>query len=99
MGRGQRIVDVGHLGDHRLRLTFADGLVRELDFAGVLEGDALTPLVDPAYFALVSLDEVAGTISWPNGVDLDPDVLHGDYEPVNGKAAKVLREYRLRPTA
>lgn len=30
---------------------------------------------------------------------LDPDVLHGDFEPASGPAVRVLREYRLRPTA
>ena len=29
-------------------------------------------------FAGVAVDSVAGTISWSNGIDLDPDVLHGD---------------------
>jgi DUF971 family protein len=27
-----RVVDVESLGDYRLRVTFSDGLVRELDF-------------------------------------------------------------------
>ena len=38
------------------------------------------PLRDPDYFAQVRVDPEAGTIVWPNGVDLDPQVLHGDYE-------------------
>jgi hypothetical protein len=32
-------------------------------------------------FAQVELDHQTGTIVWPNGADLDPDVLHGDFEP------------------
>jgi hypothetical protein len=93
-----RVVDVESLGDYRLRLRFSDGLVRELDFAGVLEGKIFEPLKNPTTFSEVSLDETAGTIVWPNGVDLDPDVLHGDYEPANGRSARVLSEYRLRAT-
>lgn len=93
-----RVVNVEPLGDYRLRLTFSDGLVRESDFAGVLEGKVFEPLKTPTTFSEVSVDEVAGTIVWPNGVDLDPDVLHGDYEPASGRAARVLNEYRLRPT-
>ncbi len=84
-----------HLGDFRLRLTFSDGLVRELDFDGVLEGEVFEPLTDRAVFAQVSVDAVAGTIAWPIGVDLDPDVLHGDHEPASGRAPAVLKEYRL----
>jgi hypothetical protein len=39
------------------------------------------PLQDPAYFAKVRVDPELGTVVWPNGYDLDPDVLHGDFEP------------------
>jgi len=42
-----------------------------LAFRGVFE-----PLSDPAYFALVRVDSELGTIAWPNGADLDPDVLY-----------------------
>ncbi len=35
---------------------------------------------DDSLFAQVAVDPELGTITWPNGVDLDPDVLHGDYE-------------------
>ena len=93
-----RIVAVEHLGEYRLLLTFSDGLVRELDFAGVLEGAVFETLKDVGVFSSAAVDEVAGTIGWPNGVDLDPDVLHGDYEPVNGPSAKMLHEYHLHAT-
>jgi hypothetical protein len=93
-----RVVDVEALGDFRLRLTFSDGFVRELDFDGVLVDGVFGPLSDREYFARAFVDEVAGTIAWPNGIDLDPDVLHGDQAPAGGRAPVMLREYRLRPT-
>lgn len=98
MSRPARVVDVEHLGDYRLRLTFSDNLARELDFEGTLEGEVFEPLKDRALFAQVSVDTVAGTIQWPNGVDLDPDVLHGDHEPATRHGAVLLKEYYLRPT-
>jgi hypothetical protein len=85
-------VSVEHLGGYALRLTFTDGLVRDLDFDPVLHGGVLESLRDPQMFVSVSVDEVAGTIAWPNGVDLDPDVLHGDHEPASGHAPRVLGE-------
>jgi len=91
-------VDVEHLGDYRLRLTFSDNLARELDFEGVLDGEVFEPLLDRAVFARVSIDTVAGTIFWPNGVDLDPDVLHGDHEPATGHGPTLVKEYHFRPT-
>lgn len=99
MDRAPRVVEVEPLGGHRLRLRFSDDLVRELDFAGVLVGEAFADLADASRFAEVTVDPVAGTICWPGGIDLDPDVLHGDHVPVSGRAPEVIREYRLRPTA
>lgn len=98
MSRPARIIDVEHLGDFRMRITFNDGLVRELDLEPVLEGGVLATLRDPVAFAGAFVDEVAGTIAWPTGVDLDPDVLHGDHPPATGSSPVVLREYTLRQT-
>jgi hypothetical protein len=72
MSRPPRIVEAEHLGDLRLRITFSDGLVRELDFDGVVGTGVLKPLTNPTVFAQVAVDPVAGTVTWPNGVDLDP---------------------------
>jgi hypothetical protein len=66
------------LGDYRLHLRFEDGaegvvdLEPHLSFRGVFE-----PLRDPAYFARVRVDPELGTVVWPNGADVDPDVLYG----------------------
>ena len=35
------------------------------------------PLRDLAYFRQVRVDPELRTVVWPNGLDLDPDVLHG----------------------
>lgn len=70
---------VEHLGGHRLRLTFADGLTGDVDlsdrFTGRV-GPMFEPLRDVDYFATVRVDAELGTIVWPNGADLAPDVLH-----------------------
>jgi hypothetical protein len=44
------------------------------------------PLKDPAFFARVSVEH--GTVVWPNGVDLDPLVLHGDLMPATSRAER-----------
>ena len=75
------IVKVEHLGDFRLRVTFADDLVADIDLAERLAGDVgpmFEPLRDPAFFAQVAVDSELGTIVWPNGADLAPDALHED---------------------
>jgi len=89
-----RVAKVECIGARQLRVTFTDGLVRELDFAGVLIG-IFESIDDDVSFAEVSVDPVAGTVCWPGGLDLDPDVLHGDHEPATGISAVLTREYRL----
>lgn len=73
-----KVTDVEVIAPHGLRLTFDDGVVRDVDLSGELWGPMFEPLRDPTYFAQVVVDH--GTVSWPNGADLDPLVLHGDFE-------------------
>lgn len=73
------ITAVEHLAGHRLRLTFADGFTGDVDLSGqfqVPKGPMFKPLRDVAYFAKVAVDSELGTVVWPNGADLAPDVLH-----------------------
>jgi hypothetical protein len=65
---------------HTMELHFDDGLVRTLEFIPGQGGPIFVPLDDPEFFARVSVDH--GTVVWPNELDLDPIVLHGDREPV-----------------
>ncbi len=52
--------------------------VCELDLEVELWGPVFEPLrQDPRLFRTVRVDAGLGTIVWPNGADLDPDVLHG----------------------
>lgn len=41
----------------------------------------------------------AGTIAWPNGIDLDPDVLHGEDASASVIQPRIGREYRLQQTS
>jgi hypothetical protein len=63
---------------YRLRLTFADGTVGEVDFAGREWRGVFEALRDPDYFARVRVDPEAGTIGWPNGVDMAPEPLYAE---------------------
>jgi hypothetical protein len=71
------VVDVQVLGHYRLRLTFADGLIGDVDlsYLRVREG-VFGALQDPAFFRQVTVDAELGTIMWPNGADLAPEVLY-----------------------
>jgi len=70
------VTGVEVLGVHRLRLCFEDGVEGEIDFSTETWDGVFAPLSDPTYFARVELDEVLGTIVWPNGADFAPETLH-----------------------
>ncbi len=78
-----RVTSVEVLGHYRLRLGFSDDSSRDVDLSGELYGPVFEPLADPDYFSQVRVDDELGTVVWPNGADLDPLVLHGDFEPTS----------------
>lgn len=81
-------------GGYVVRVVFADGEVRDVDFEGVLDGPVFEPLRDPEEFAKVYVDPETATIAWPTGADIDPDVIYDpELEPASGRGptVKVLR--------
>ncbi len=77
--RTARIHTVEPLEGFVLRLGFDDGTVREVDLEAELWGPVFEPLhEDPELFRQVRVDEELGTIVWPTGADMDPDVLYGE---------------------
>ncbi len=72
------ITGVEVIDEYRLRLTFADGTVGEVDFAGRTWSGVFEPLRDPEYFARVVVDPEAGTIAWPDGLDMAPEPLYAE---------------------
>ena len=78
------ITEIDVVEDRVVRLWFSDGSERVVDLAPLMWGPAFEEIAnDDDLFAEVRVDPEIGTITWPNGADLDPDVLHGDHEPAN----------------
>ncbi len=77
------IIEARALENYRIYLKFEDGVEGEIDlsafvqFAGVFEA-----LKEPGQFAQLAIDPELGSIHWPSGADLDPDVL---YSKLTGK--------------
>ena len=71
------------LGGSRLHLQFDDGVEGQIDVrsTGPLRG-VFAPLADPEYFARVTVNPDFGTVCWPNGADIDTEIL---YSGVTGK--------------
>lgn len=73
------VTDCALVAPFRLRLTFNDGLVKEVDIAAhwdKLCGPIFRPLRGPTFFAQVTLAPDSETIEWPNGADLSAEFLY-----------------------
>jgi hypothetical protein len=77
-----RIRSVLPLEDFRVKFTFTDGSEREVDLEPYLRGPVFEPLKkDRETFRSLRVDGELGTIVWPNGADICPDVLYESPTP------------------
>lgn len=69
-----RIADVSATGEFNLSLVLSNGSVVERNVEALLRGPVFEPLrADPKLFKQARAE--GGTVVWPNGADLCPDVL------------------------
>ncbi len=80
-----RVTAVTPLEEHALLLTMNNGELRRMDVRPYLEYAVFEKLRGPAFFALVQADH--GTVTWPGGIDLDPDSVYLESVPVVQTAA------------
>ncbi len=80
LGRLVRVRRAEPLTGFTMRLEFEDGTQKEINLEPLLRGQIFKPVrEDPDFFRLVKIE--GGTIVWPNGADIDPDVLYYDLKP------------------
>ena len=78
-----RVKDVTPLAGYTVRLTFTDGSRKDVDLGPYLMGPVFEPVRDLARFREVTVDPELGTIVWPNGADICPDVLYHGRTPAS----------------
>jgi hypothetical protein len=77
------IVAVKPLTNYHLQIEFEDETIGIVNVATLIPFTGVfAPLEDEDYFVQVNVDPETGTIFWPNGADIDPDVL---YAHITGK--------------
>ena len=72
------VTDFSPIENRALRLTFADGLQAVINMDEIIQsyiGD-FTKLQEDDYFRQVRVSSDLGTIVWPNGADVCPDILY-----------------------
>ncbi len=77
------VVSATVLEGYQVKLRFKDGVEGIVDISKMVKFTGVfAPLADHNYFAKVGVNPELGTIGWPNGADIDPDVL---YAAISGK--------------
>jgi hypothetical protein len=79
------LIEAEPLVDCVVRVRFDDGTAGDVDLSYLRDfGGVFEPLKDPSYFRQLRADPEAGTIVWPNDVDIAPETL---YARAQGRAA------------
>jgi len=92
-----RITSVEVLDGFRVRLGFTDETVGDVDLKPYLRGPVFEPLVrDRQLFKSVRVDPECQTIVWPNGADMDPDVLYDLTRPAHQRVHHILEHYEAQ---
>lgn len=71
-----RVEQVAVEPGHTLRLTLANGEQRRFGMERYPDVPVFQRLRDPAFFALARATQ--DTVTWPGGIDFDPDTLYLD---------------------
>ena len=67
----------------RVHIKFKDGLEKDIDLEPYLHGPVFEPIRnDPDFFRQVFVDPEGATLAWPNEVDIAPETLYYENEPV-----------------
>lgn len=69
------VTEVTYLKEYQLRLTFANGVVKDVDLQAELYGEVFESLKELEFFKQVKVNPDTNTIEWPNGADFAPEFL------------------------
>ncbi len=72
--------EVEPLSDYRLLLTFEDRQKKIVDIKGFLDYPVFKPLKNEAFFRTVHVE--ACTAVWSDQIDMDPEFLYAEGQPV-----------------
>ena len=70
------VTKVTYLKEYRLRLTFDNGIIKDVDLEAEVYGEVFEPLKEIEFFKQVAVNPETNTIEWPNGADFAPEFLY-----------------------
>lgn len=94
-----RIKQAEYIEDYKIKILFSDGVTKIVDFASFLKNakHVFLPLKNINYFKKFNVDGI--TLSWPNGADFEPELLHDIGNVVRVRQTRRLsRKVSKKPT-
>jgi hypothetical protein len=79
-----RVISVSPLDGYFLLIQFTNAEQRRMDVNSYLAYPVFERLREKEFFALVQAEH--GTVSWPGGIDFDPDSVYLESVPVTNTA-------------
>jgi hypothetical protein len=73
-----QVVEARHITGFIVSTRFDDGTEKQIDVSQWFKGPVFESLKDPKFFKKFFIE--AGTLAWPNGVDIAPEALYAARE-------------------
>ena len=89
-----QLIEARHVSEFIVSTRFDDGTEKSIDISQWFKGPVFEPLKDPKFFKRFFIE--AGTLCWPNGVDIAPEALYSARE--SSKKRRNKRIERTRKT-
>lgn len=71
-----KIDSIRYKNGYTYQITFSDNTKGDVNFTEFLWGEAFQELKDKNFFKQAAIDRTSGTIVWPNGIDIAPDIIY-----------------------
>jgi len=89
-----QVVEAHHVGGFVVSARFDDGTEKHIDVSQWFKGPVFEPLKDLRLFKKFFVE--AGTLAWPNGVDIAPEALYAAREATTRRHNKPSKRTRPR---
>jgi hypothetical protein len=89
-----QVIGARHIREFIVSTRFDDGTEKYIDISQWFKGPVFEPLKNPKLFKKFFIE--AGTLAWPNGVDIAPEALYaaGDAKKRHNKRMERMRKTR-----
>jgi hypothetical protein len=90
-----QVIEARHVREFIISARFDDGTEKHIDISQWFKGPVFEPLKDPKFFRKFFVE--AGTLAWPNGVDIAPEALYTARESLRrGHNNRMARTRKVR---